>query len=410
MSNEGATLQDGSPAPIQEKPFPNNPGEGDPVDPRTAALASIGENFEAHRAQEIQEAIENDPGIAFKQHEMQQALERENAQNEQLDTADDAAAKVEQTLDDGAQGRQPLHPPADTEKPALPEELQDDPLADYIDMVDGRPMFRMKVDGEIVHRDLDAVRAEAQKNEAADRRLQAASDWQKDLQQREAQVAERERAAATQPTVVSPPPERTDVDDLDIDAVSHEIVTSMFSGTEEEAAAKLADTLRKVRGTGQAAPQIDADALVQQAKQAAREELDQDNYNKDVNSAWNDFTTEYADVHGDTDAFAFADSQSSLIEKQHPDWSPRQVMMEAGKRAREKVIVPRQRLAELEAERENPPPPAPDADRQANKQNLQPLPQARTATYEEPEGDDPNAAQTPQEALADIRAARNQPV
>lgn len=412
MSKEDATLQDGSPAPKQEKPFPNNQGEGEPTDPRSEALNQIGDSFEAHRAQEIKEAVENDPGIAYRQQEMQQALDRENGRNaEQLDTADDAADKVADTLDDGAQGRQPLHPQADTEKPALPEELRDDPLADYIEMVDGRPMFRMKVDGEVVHKDLDAVRTEAQKAEAADRRLMSASEWQKDLQQREARIAQRERELESQPKVVSPPPEqRADVDDLDIDTVSKDIVTSMFSGTEEEAAQKLAETFKKIKGSGQPVAQIDPNELVQQAKKAAREELDQDNYQKNVNTAWTDFTTSYKDVHDSPEAFAFADSQSSLIEKEHPDWGPREVMMEAGARARRIVLEPQQRLAELEAKQDDPPKPAPDADRQANKSNLRPLPQSRTATYEEPKGEDPNAVQSPQEALAQIRGARNQPV
>jgi hypothetical protein len=398
------THQEGG-APIQEKPFPNNPGEGEPTDPRTAAIDDISDKFEAQRLLDRDEAIAADPGLAAKQKEMDDALDRENdaARAAGLLDPDQAADKVASTLDDGAAGREAMHQPQEQVKPALPTELQDDPLAEYIDMVDGRPMFRSKVDGQIIHTDLDTVRVTQQKHEAADRRLQQASEWQKDLQQREQAFATQQAAPVAQP-MISPPSDLAAVDDLDINAVSKDIVASMFKGTEDEAAEKLADTLGRIaRRPAQAVSQpIDADALVNRATAAARESVQQERYTDDVNEAWGNFTTDFKDVHDDPEAFTFADSLTGGIEQAHPDWKPAQVMMEAGRRAREVVINPRKQLAELN----NPLPPANDADRQNAKSNLVPIPQARVGTQEPVPEERP---QTPSEALAEIRASRNQP-
>ena len=412
-----ATLTDGSQAPIKERPMHTQKAapEGYDKDPRAHEIEDISERFERQRKQDLEEAIAEDPGLAARQKEMDDARDAENdrLRSEGLLTTEEAGDELTSGLDDGAADRQQMHPISEPEKPALPTELREDPLADYIEMIDGKPMFRMKVDGDIVYKDLDSVRTQEQKQEAADRRLQAASEWQKELQTREAAIIERERKMQqqpqAQPTAVSPPSDIADVDDLDINAVSKEIVTSMFSGTEEEAAQKLASTLGKIanRSAKAAVPQqqINADELVQRAKQAAREEFNEDQYKKDVTKAWNDFTTEFKDVHDDPEAFAFADSQTGRIEAEHPDWGPQQVMMEAGKRARDVVIKSKQVLTD--------PPkvdptndPAPDADRQQAKSNLRPLPKARTGVQPEEQEVKP---QTPSEALAEIRASRNQP-
>lgn len=408
--SEDATLQDGSPAPTRETPMhqqTRNPAGGEGVNPRQDFLDDLSDKFEQRRSQELAEAVANDPGLAQKQREMDEQLARENEQHREdglLDTDEDAAAAVQQQADanDGAANREPLHePPAEPEKPALPAELRDDPLAEYIDMVDGRPMLRMKVDGEIVHRDLDAVRANEQKDAAADARLQYAAEWQKDLQQREANLRERE-AMPTQQTDVSPPPSQQDVDDLDIAGISKDLVNSMLTGSTEEATEKVTEALTQIaKRTGQPATPVDVEQIVQRAKAEARAELDADNTKKTTDEAWNDFKDEYSDVVADDEAFDFADSLTPRIEKEHPDWGPRQVMMEAGKRARDVVV--KAKLAQKGEE------PAPDAGRQANKQNLTPLPTARTATYEPPEQDDPNRPQSPQEAFAEIRRSRNQP-
>ena len=408
--SEDATLQDGSPAPTQETPLHQqnkNPAGPDGVNPRQDFLDGLSDRFEERRREELAEAVANDPGLAQKQQEMDAQLERENEQHRAdglLDTDEDAAAAVQQQADanDGAANREPLHePPAAPEKPALPAELQDDPLADYIEMVDGRPMMRMKVDGQIVHRDLDAVRATQQKHEAADARLQYAAEWQKDLQQREQALATRQPPAQPQPDV-SPPPAQTDVDDLNIAEISNDLVTSMFSGTQEEAAEKVTEALTRIASrTGQPAAPVDVDAIVQRAKAEARAELDADNEKSLTDAAWETFKESYADVVADDEAFEFADSLTGKIEKEHPDWGPREVMLEAGKRARD-VVVEGKKARQPAA-------PASDAGRQQAKQNLTPLPTSRTATHTEPEADDPNRPQSPQEAFREIRQARNQP-
>ena len=119
------------------------------------------------------------------------------------------------------------------------------------------------------------------------------------------------------------------------------------------------------------------------------------------------FTTTYEDVHQDRDAFVYADAQAARIQKQFPDWTPEQVMNEAGKRAREAILEPRRRLQELE-QPQDPQPQQPDADRQNAKQNLQPLPRQRTDV--QPTEEVEERPQTPAEALEEIRAGRNQPV
>lgn len=395
--------------PIKEKPFSGNPGEGEPVNPRNDAIEDISEKFEKQRVIDLHEAMEADPGLKQNQEAIEAGMATANATalaDGLLKTDDEAAAVVaaQAEANDGAASRTPMHVPAtEPEKPALPTELQDDPLANYIEIRDGKPMMKFKVDGETIYRDLNEVHIREQKNEAADRRLQHASEWQKDLQRRETNIEAAQERLNNQYTqqqqVVSPLPEpRADVDDLDITKVSKGIVSSLFNGTEEEAAVKLAETLTKINRSGaQPQPVIDADALVKKATVAARTEFETDNYNRNVVKAWNTFEEDFKDVMADEDAFAFADAITGKIEKDHPDWTPDQVMMEAGTRARTVVIANKQPAVA----------PAADADRQLNKDKLTPIPKQRTATQELPEEEKP---QTAQEALDEIRRSRNQPI
>ena len=386
-------------APVQERPFPEPEPVEKPVTGEKTQHAQtvddMAERFEAKREEELQEAIAADPGLAAKQAaiEAEQAAANKAPEKEPTEQAGE--------LVDGAASRESMHEPVVPETPALPVELQDDPLAEYIVMVDGRPQMRLKVDGKDRFLDLERARATVQKHESADTRLQQAAAWNVELQQREAVVLQSEetlRARAAQPV---PSSEVTDVGDaeLDLDVRSRDIITEIMSGTDEGATEKLSNLLKDMRqGMRSSVPQADPNVIGRQAVAVARQELQAAAYQEDLEEGREDFKKVYPDIMADKNQFLHADFLTDLIKEEHPDWSPGKVMMESGERTREWV-------KNLSAPSELPPPPE-DVSRQAQKARLRRVPQPTTARRE-PESEE--RPETPQEIVAKMRAARNQP-
>jgi phage tail protein X len=380
-----------------ESAFP--PGENPAKREKTAHAKTVDEmsdRYEADREQLLQDTLAADPGLAASQRESEAEMAAANK------TADQVADEVAADAEDGAASLEPMHAPQAEEEPtALPEELQGDPLAEYIVMSEGTPMMKLKVDGQERLIPLDKARASIQKDEAAEIRLQRASEWNQQLQQREARIQEAEAAwnARAAKAAEDPPPATSDAGDLGLKDRVREAVSSMFSGSEEEAVEKFSEVIEDVRRQARqpSAPQIDLDAVEQRSRAAARQELQVENYQRGVQEGWEDFKVEYSDIMGDENLFRYADSLTDAIQAEHSDWPPSKVMLESGKRTREWVASIRGPEV---------PKPPPDQDRQANKGRLVPMPPPQTGR---PEPEEEERPQSPAEVVAEMRASRNQP-
>jgi len=373
--------QKGAPEKVKAFPSPeildnqreNSDDRPAPVNPRDEVMSSMDDRIDELRMQEMAEA-----GFL---------------------PSDDTNADE---LEPGLQTQERMHQEEAPEKEELPEELKSDPLADYIVMDGENAMFRTKVDGEDKLIPLDTARTQLQKHVAADVRLQQAAKERKELEAREEAIRQNEAAlqAKLNSQESSPPSERSDVSDQDLQREAQAVVKTLFTGSEDEAVESLTALLGK---TSQASPQVNPNELVEKAVAAARAERAQERERealeakqKDLNTGFEKFSEEYPEIVGDINLFRYADGMTDTIAEEHPEWAPSQVMHEAGVRTREWINA-------LKGAEEAPAP-TPN-DRLERKQNLKPMPHTRSAVQERAQEEPP---ETPQSILESMRSARGQ--
>jgi hypothetical protein len=263
-----------------------------------------------------------------------------------------------------------------------------DPLGDYVVQVQGKPMFKTLVDGQEKLIPLEAARAQLQKHLAADIRLQQVAEQRKQLEAREAALRNNEETfKRRQHPSVQPTPA------FDDRKLANELVRSLVTETEDKAAEKMAQTFREIRQAS--TPQIDVNALVAQARDEAVKTIVERDTQKALKSGFDQFTSDYPEIAGDSDLFNLADRKSEVIAAEHPEWTPGQVMNEAGKQTRAWLETLGARTGAA---------PKPTTSNQARKQNLVPMPQARTVRPAAPS--DAEKEQSPADIVAEIRRSR----
>lgn len=388
--------------PLLESPFPAGApphiqGEG-PQSDYGKNVADMAERFEKQRQEDHEAVVAEDPGAAA-MHAQAEAEQRAASKKVTKEQAEKAEAEAKALGLDGAASRAPLHEDQPEVKPELPEEVKDDPLAEHIIMQDGRPMVKLKIDGEDQLVDLDKVRANAQKDGAADRRLQYAAELNKSLTVREVQLKRDEEALTARISGgENGPPSNADAGNVDFVERSKEYTHMVFSGDEEEAAAYQAETYKLMRQVS--TPQIDIDRRIDEKFAVVEQRAAKARYDADLDSGYRTFSEMFPEIKKGSKMFISADHFSDDVIKEHPEWTPSEVMVEAGKRTREQVAGLREEaLADL------PKSPA-DASRQAEKDKLQHIPRPQTGRQEQEPTERP---QTNSEILAETRKARGQP-
>jgi len=382
--NDGSAVASGTGS---RKIPPKAPGPDPFVESRDQMLARIDAQIVEQRTREDQEFLESaDPRAALLHQQML-----------------DEAAGRETSAERVRSGQKERQEHRAAERQAMDEAVQvaddatritdqgADPLADFVVRRNGKPMFRAVVDGRTIEMPLEEARANIQKNIAADRRLQEAANRRRELDAREAALKERE-----QQRVVTPP-----ADTLDLDAEAVDLVKVLVSAPEDVAAKRLATTLKKIR---QASAPIDSNAIAAQAADVAEQRIAVKNDIQAKATGFQRFQQEFADVAADPDLYALADRRSDLIFAEHPNWTPEQIMLEAGRQAREwleqktgkKLVVPNPGKSQEEASRR----------RQETKQQLRPMPVSRTVIPAARVDD--GADDSPQGALEEIRKSRGQ--
>lgn len=377
--------------------------------PRTVALEAMAERQESMRQEELDEALGTDAGLRHNQDAIESEMRESNA----------AAGIVH------AEGAsvQPMHEESPTPQPGLPSNLQDDPLADFIEMQNGQPMVKAKVNGQDRLIPLTDAKRQVQIGVAAEVRMQNAAQAERQIQEREAQVTAGEaalQARTAQPQIPTAPlTPMAGLSDAELESEATEIFNTAFSGTEEDAAKKLAGMFVKIRDSAARQPtqQIDSNAIAQQAASLAVGEISAQSRNQDVHTGYAAFKSNYPDILEDPNLFKMADDLTETIEQENPNWTIAQVMDEAGKRTRTWVkdlrgetedtgkIPARQPGNQNSLVSEST-----TQTRQERKAGLVRIPTpAAAATYREPEQSDEDA-QSPTEAFLEIKKARGQPL
>lgn len=299
---------------------------------------------------------------------------------------------------DGAAEREAMY--EEPEKNShLPEHLKEDPLADYIEMVDGAPAMRLKVDGHETLVPLERARAQLQKATAADRRLQEAAELRKHLDERERALNEREAQTKNMP----PPPDEKSAEEAKkaLAQKARALVGSLYTEDEDTAAEKLAALLMDFQGPAESVSQVDVDAIAKAAAAQARQQMLDDQLREKQTEAWNAFQSEFPQVVQDEDMFVVADRISTRLAAEDPTLSPLEVMRQAGRQTLEKFGV-KPNGTETGA-------PKPGmGERRDRKRELQPMPRttSRPAMVAAEEEDRPAS---PADVVAQMRAARGQP-
>ena len=395
------------------------------MSPRDVALAAMEDRTDEAHAAQIYEDTEGDPGAKLIHDTIvdQQEANREAA----------VKAGIIPPLDDGAMTREPMHPEQKMPPAALPEkkvpellpvELQEDPLAEYVVMDEGKPMFALKVNGKNLLMPLDEARRKLQIRTAAGIDMQDARKFQKDLDVRSQNLTAGEAAlkarVQAQPVQTSVPAPIADLSEKEIRSRANDVFTTAFSGSEEEAGEKLTKLLLDVRTPTQlAAAPIDRAEIVQEASAAAVDAVIIQAAKKDLRVGYTKFQDEYPEIMADENLYNMTDGMTDGIATEHPEWDKSQVMLEAGKRTSEWVENLKgttepgpkdpETIVTTENETISEQPRIPQTQlRQDRKSELVVIPQPAQAVQAPDEPEPP--PQTPQEALDEIRKSRGQAV
>lgn len=382
--------------------------------PRNVAIDAMTARMEKAREDELADAMNEDPGLADTQQRINSDMEASNlrAEKEGLLVRDPNAQ-----IEPGLASQEPMHQPAAVVPDKIPEDLQNDPLAEYIVMENGQPMFSTKVDGQTTLIPLDQARRELQIGSAAAIRMNEATVLRQSLDVRERKLVAGEAAlnarmdtATAQPT---PSVSRTDVTDEDLLEEAEGIFNTAFSGTEKDAAKKLANTLAKIRdsATPVAQVQVNPEAIVREATTAAVATIRGDDRKKDVLTGYEKFKEDYPEIMKDPVLYNMADNMTDEIAKENPSWDISQVMDEAGKRTNSWVnnlkgieddLDPEVQVTDEAASLST-------QTRQERKSQLVRMPQTAVTAIHQDSSDEPEIEQTPMEALAELKQSRGQP-
>lgn len=229
------------------------------------------------------------------------------------------------------------------------------PLPVYLK--DGEYYTKLKVDGREVEVPYSRAQATMQKHEAADRRLQHATELLRKAEEREREA--QERASRLSKTVSQLP--QDDGDEQDLDKQAHGIINKLLDGEADAAATELATILK-----GRRAPQIDQTALEERAAKRALSAIEQAEWAKDAHNGQQMFIEKYADVLSDPDLANIANQKTIQIMKEKPYLKPSEVMKEAGDYVMEKFLGGKREVQRTQ----------PDPQREERKRNLRPIPRS----------------------------------
>ncbi len=382
--------------------------------PRQVAIDAMTARMEHQRETEQIEDAAADPGLAHNQDAINREIQESNA------AAIAAGTLQPSDPNDGAASRIPMHPEqAAPVADPLPAEIAADPLSEYIVMENGQPMFQAKVNGETKLIPLEQARRQIQIGTAAEVRMQQAAAFEQStthtLDERERGIAIREAALAQRTAAApAPVPAKADLTYEDLLDETREIFSTAFSGTEEDAAKKLATTLLKIRApTAMSAVPIDERAIVSKAARAAVTAVQNVGKKQDVQDGYTQFKLDYPELMDDPILYKMADGMTDGIEQEHPDWKISQVMAEAGKRTRawvnkvkgvEPDPVPTPGTTNTPAPTQHP-----TQNRQERKAELVRMPTAAASAVHQAPADVPEEDQTPAEAFAELKSSRGQP-
>lgn len=287
---------------------------------------------------------------------------------------------------------------ADTGAEDATQKDAQDSLDDLVETKDGKQGMTLDVNGRKEWYPLENIRAAAMRSTAADERFSQAAELRKQAAL-DLKAAADLKTAATSTTRSTPD---VQVDDKTLDQVSLDLAQSLLNDSPEVIAGKLKTVL--MTNAQARAPVVDTEAVADAAAKKVTAQISKQGRQEELMSGLKEFETKFPEMKPGTPLYAVADSMSDSVAAEHPEWTPSQIMLEAGQRAQAwasglgGASVPG-------ATRETPPSIKTASNREVRKDKLVPMPKARTGT---PQNSETLEESSPASFMASLRKARGQ--
>lgn len=219
----------------------------------------------------------------------------------------------------------------DQENPQEESEEETDEIEEESDESDEDEIIDLKVDGEVVpmtKKEVDSMGgiAEAQKSLSAEKRLKQASIERKRLEQAAGEQRQREQALRQREQELEQRlralEEKAQGPEENDDEFVNKFVQSVYSGDEDEAKESLRSILKKIKSPqSKQTQQIDEGAILNKAL-----------YEVEKRNGQREFTEKYPHLKQDKFLFEKTNHETVQLMEDHPEWSPRDIIIEAAKR------------------------------------------------------------------------------
>ena len=363
----------------EQQQAPEQEAPKSPSSKREAMMARVAESArEKREADRKAMALINDPDLSEEEYDSRQAASSEQQELDQGTTDGDE--------DENAPD---AHAPEGEDQPSQEEEQPAAAVTrpGWHAREDGTLVKRLKVNGETVEMTEEEYDRAVSKELAGDQKLRLAAERQRVLDEREARLAEQERAPRELPQGQSAE---------ELQAKLKKYHDAVYDGNTDEANAIFQDIL----DSGRQSSTPNLEALVDQAATRARTAMETERLAASAQRGWTKFATDYSAIADDDANLAYADAILKQVKNENPDWEPEQVILETGRLAAERLGLAGKKGQDAPVRTDA----SSTAERRERKANLTPVPKATTTAHRpEPK---PQLDMSPAAKIARLRAGR----
>jgi len=364
----------------QEAP---KPVLNDPVSRRERRMAELSESARQERERNRKSAaLMNDPDITEEEYDAKlEAIrtdsaavkdsERQALEEHEHKGGDDDDPAAAQGHKASAQGEEGQGEQAQRPSPRPGWDLNDQ----------GQLVKKLKVNGRVVELTEKQYDEQLAKDLAGDEKLRRANEKERQLEQ---ELERRDRGLREQ----HQPP--SGADDEAFEAALSEYHEAVYAGDTDKAKEKL----REIARAGRQSSTPNIDDLRSSISRQVRDDIEQEQQEKDVQKGWSAFQEEYSEIASHEKRLAYADIHLKEVQAEHPEYSPADMFMEAGRRTAEELGLAKKKTAGDDTARE----------RLNRKQHLSSVPRSNSARA--PVEERPKVDNSPEGKIARMRAAR----